>query len=197
MDFLARGRASATSARLPVASDATRSIENRSMKNLLALAGIGIGVFFTHAAGAQTITPQGGFTVSEGDTVKYGRQFIRMFGIEAPKKSQTCDDGKWNPGPLSKQALVDFIGGRPVTCYQVDYDKQLNRAVARCYAGNDDLQEKMVLAGWAWALKQSSDRYAEQEREAIAAKAGVHGHRCMPPWEWRARQRVVKGNSKS
>lgn len=167
------------------------------MKNPLALAGIGIGVMLAHAAGAQTITPQGGFTVSEGDTVKYSRQFIRMFGIEAPRKNQTCDDGKWNPGPLSKQALVDLIGGRPVTCYQVEYDKQLNRAVARCYAGNDDLQEKMVLAGWAWALKQPSDRYAEQEREAIAAKAGVHGHRCMPPWEWRAKQRVVKGNSKS
>ena len=92
-----------------------------------------------------------GFSVSDGDTVKFGKQPIRLFGIDAPEKLQPCDDGKWFPGPLATKALIAFIAGRPVSCRQVDYDRKNNRPVAQCYAGDDDLQEQMVLAGWAWA----------------------------------------------
>ena len=63
---------------------------------------------------------------------------------------QTCDEGQWQPGPLAKKSLEDFIAGRPVTC--------------------------------------KHDRYAPEEREAAAARAGVHRHRCVPPWEWWAQQ---------
>jgi endonuclease YncB( thermonuclease family) len=62
-----------------------------------------------------------GFAVSDGDTVRFGRQRIRLFGIDAPEKAQPCDDGQWYPGPLATKALVDFIAGRPVSCHQVDY----------------------------------------------------------------------------
>jgi hypothetical protein len=27
----------------------------------------------------------------------------------------------------------------------------------------------------------------------MAGKLGVHGHRCVPPWEWRAQQRTRNG----
>jgi endonuclease YncB( thermonuclease family) len=40
------------------------------------------------------------FQVVDGDTVRFGSQFVRLFGIDAPKKEQTCDDGRWHPGPL-------------------------------------------------------------------------------------------------
>jgi endonuclease YncB( thermonuclease family) len=94
---------------------------------------------------------------------------------------------------LAKKALEDFIAGRPVTCKQVDYDARNNRPVAQCFAGEDDLQAMMVSAGWAWSFGRYSDRYAPEEREAINQKAGVHGHRCVPPWEWRAQQRAKTG----
>ena len=58
------------------------------------------------------------FQVVDGDTVKFGAQFVRLFGIDAPEKWQTCDEGQWQPGPLAKAALEKFIGGRPVTCKQ-------------------------------------------------------------------------------
>jgi len=141
-------------------------------------------------AGEPFLAGKPGFSVTDGDTVKYGKQAIRLFGIDAPEKEQTCDDGTWLPGPLAKQALIDFIGGRPVVCYQVDYDKRNKRPVGQCFAGDDDLQAMMVAAGWAWAFTQFSDRYGQEERDAIARKAGVHAHRCMPPWDWRARQRA-------
>ena len=59
--------------------------------------------------------------------MKFGRQRVRLFGIDAPEKLQPCDDGKWYPGPLATKALVDFIAGRPVSCHQVDYDWKNSR----------------------------------------------------------------------
>jgi endonuclease YncB( thermonuclease family) len=114
---------------------------------------------------------------------------VRMFGIDAPEKGQTCDEGKWHPGPLATAALVRFIAGRPVSCHQVDYDGKNDRPVALCFAGGDDLQALMVSAGWAWAYTHYSDRYVDAERRAAARGVGVHAHRCQPPWEWRARNR--------
>jgi endonuclease YncB( thermonuclease family) len=130
-----------------------------------------------------------GFAVSEGDTVKFGRQRVRMFGIDAPEQAQPCDDGNWYPGPLARKALIDFIAGRQVTCRQVDYDFKNSNPVALCFAGEDDLQALMVSAGWAWAYTAASDQYADAERRAAARGVGVHAHRCQRPWEWRAGSR--------
>ena len=54
-----------------------------------------------------------GFAVSDGDTVKFGKQRVRLFGIDAPEKLQPCDGGHWYPGPLATKALVAFIAGVP------------------------------------------------------------------------------------
>jgi hypothetical protein len=43
--------------------------------------------------------------------------------------------------------------------------------------------------GWAWSFGRYSERYAPEEREAVARNADVHGHRCIPRWEWRPQQR--------
>lgn len=134
------------------------------------------------------------FQVVDGDTVRFGSQVVRLFGIDAPKKGQTCDDGQWDPAPLAKRALEEFIAGRPVTCKQVELDARGNRPVAQCFAGDDDLQALMVSAGWAWSSGRYSDRYAPEERDAAARKAGVHGHRCLPPLQWRAPQRDRSGD---
>ncbi len=133
------------------------------------------------------------FQVVDGNTVRFGPQVVRLFAIDAPARGQTCDDGQWQPGPLARKALEEFIAGRPVTCKQVDVDARSNRPVAQCFAGDDDLQAMMVAAGWAWAFGPYRDRYAPEEREAAVRKAGVHGHRCVPPSEWRAQQRDRHG----
>src|SRR3981081_3815091 len=49
-----------------------------------------------------------GFAVSDGDTVKFGRQRVRLFGIDAPEKGQPCDDGHWYPGPLATKGSHRF-----------------------------------------------------------------------------------------
>jgi endonuclease YncB( thermonuclease family) len=47
-----------------------------------------------------------GFGVSDGDTVKFGKQRVRLFGIDAPEKGQPCDDGHWYPGPLAGECAM-------------------------------------------------------------------------------------------
>ena len=154
---------------------------------------------FAFSANAQTdndaIRPSAKprFQVVDGHTVKFGPQLVKMFGIDAPEKGQTCDDGQWQPGPLAKKALENFIAGRPVSCKQVDHDGRNNPPVAQCFAGNDDLQALMVAAGWAWSFGRYSDRYAPEEAEARRGMVGVHAHRCVPPWEWRAQQKAKAG----
>ena len=71
------------------------------------------------------------FQVVDGDTVKFGSQLVRLLGIDAPDRGQTCDDGQWHPGPLAKKALEEFIAGRPVTCKQVDPDSTNGPPVAQ------------------------------------------------------------------
>ncbi len=132
------------------------------------------------------------FEVSDGDTVKFGSQLVRLFGIDAPEKAQTCDGGCWRPGPLAKKALEDLIAGRPVNCRQVDHDQRNKRSVARCYAGDDDFQAMMVSSGWAWAFVQYSSDYVQLEAEARTARLGVRAHNCVAACEWRARERGDK-----
>ena len=154
-----------------------------------------LGFALASTAGAQTdndtvrSSTRPRFQVIDGNTVKFGPQLVRLFGIDAPEKGQTCDNGKWFPGPLATKALIDFIAGRPVACQQVDDDAKNNRPVALCFAGGDDLQALMVSSGWAWAYTNYSDQYVDAERRAAAKGLGVHAHRCVPPWEWRAQRR--------
>ena len=150
-------------------------------KPWVSLALIAFSVALPLAAAAQTVT--------DGDTIKFGSTLVRLYGIDAPEKRQSCDDGAWWPGPLATRALIDFIAGRPVTCHQVDYDRRNNRPVSLCYAADDDLQAYMVSQGWAWAYLQYSHQYEDAERRAAARGVGVHAHRCEKPWDWRARDR--------
>lgn len=132
------------------------------------------------------------FQVVDGETVKFGPQFVRLMGIVAPEKGQTCDDGQWHPGPLAKKALEAFIAGRAVSCRQVDYDAARRRPIGQCHAGADDLQAMMVSAGWAWSSGSFGNLYEPEERDAAARGVGVHGHRCTRPSEGRTKQPVKR-----
>ncbi len=46
-----------------------------------------------------------GFAVSNGETVKFGRQRIRLFGIDAPEKAQPCDDGRTRPAGAAESPV--------------------------------------------------------------------------------------------
>ena len=152
------------------------------MLKCLALA-VALAFGFT-VANAETLS--GYARVVDGDTLKIGDDYVRLYGIDAPEKAQAC--GEWLPGPEAAAALSAFIAGREVACEKRDTDRY-GRTVATCMAGGDDLGALMVGAGWAWAFTRYSNTYEPRESEARAAGLGVHGKGCETPWVSRARQR--------
>lgn len=131
--------------------------------------------------------PAAAQTVTDGDTIKLNGAPVRLFGIDAPELKQDCPDG-WPAGRLAATHLQALIAGRAVACEPRDTDRY-GRTVAVCRAGGEDLGAIMVRDGYAWAFVRYSRDYVGQEERAKARVLGVHQHRCLPAWEWRAAQR--------
>ena len=129
-------------------------------------------------------------TVTDGDTLKLDGKVYRLWGVDAPETKQDCPDG-WPAGHLATTTLQAFVTGRQVVCEKKDTDRY-GRTVAICRAGGEDLGALMVRAGMAWAFVRYSSDYVDQEAKAKAAGIGLHGHDCVPAWEWRAQSRRDK-----
>ena len=135
-----------------------------------------------------SIAPAAAQTVVDADTLKIGDQLVRLYGIDVPDRQQSCDDGAWFPRPRAMAALVRYIGDRKVECFQVYTDQKTGQPVSLCYAGSDDLQAFMVGQGWAWVIRPDTLKYIDYERQAMALRRGVHGHKCERADRWRRRQ---------
>jgi endonuclease YncB( thermonuclease family) len=127
--------------------------------------------------------------VVDGDTLKFGHQRVRLYGIDAPELRQTCDGGTWAAGRLARDALVELIGGQPVTCLVVVPRDRYGRPASTCSTGKMDLAYAMAERGWAWAFTRYSEKYVNEEKRAAAQHLGLHSHVCAAAWEWRAERR--------
>jgi endonuclease YncB( thermonuclease family) len=125
-------------------------------------------------------------TVIDGDTIKVDGTIYRLWGIDAPEYRQFCDDG-FGAGGLAFDVLRELVRGKKVECEPKSSDRR-DATVAVCRANGLDLASMMVRAGWAWAFLKYSAHYLPQELRARSDRAGVHGHTCLPAWEWRARR---------
>lgn len=123
--------------------------------------------------------------VIDGDTLRQDGVTYRLAGIDAPEKRQTCADG-WPAGLAAAAHLREIVAVRAVTCEGRSTDRY-GRTVGICRAAGADVGAAMVQSGLAWAYRQYSLAYVDAERQAIADRAGVHGHQCQPAWEWRKR----------
>ena len=93
-------------------------------------------------------------------------------------------NGVFNPYSGAKTSIVVFrrpigrddVRTSKVWFYRVDSDGR-------------DLGADMVADGHAWAFVRYSRDYVEEEREAAAVRAGIHGHTCQPAWQWRSERR--------
>lgn len=157
---------------------------------ILAVAGVA-----SRPASAQSdeTTISGRASVSDGDTLRFGRMRVRLWGIDAPERTQLC--GAAAAGESSRAAMSRLAEGRPVVCSLRDVDRD-NRPVAVCTAGGRDLGAALVEQGWAWDFRRySHGAYARQESEARQARRGVHALSCELPWDWRARHRADAARS--
>lgn len=117
---------------------------------------------------------------------------VRLWGIDAPERKQTCQDARSRPYPCgerARQALESAALGRRVVCAVQDHDRH-RRPVARCSVQGADLGGFMVEAGYATDYRAfSGGAYARAERAARRERRGLWSGRFEPPSSWRARHR--------
>lgn len=134
----------------------------------------------------------------DADTIRIGKTAIRLDGVDAPERKQTCarnDDSEWPCGREAGQALERRIGGGTVECDRLNPDLMGLRGKCRIVGESEDLNRWVVRSGWAFAYVRFSTDYASDQARARKARRGIwSGRPPLPPWEWR-RQRTAAGRS--
>lgn len=125
--------------------------------------------------------------VSDGDTLKLNGTTIRLWGVDAPELSQTCENG-FLAGAFAAGVLRGLTDRGSVTCDPKDTDRY-GRTVAVCWVDGLDLGAEMVRQGMAWSFTRYSSAYALQEQYAKERGLGIHGAGCQKAWEYRAEKR--------
>ena len=125
--------------------------------------------------------------VLSGDTLMLGRETVRLHGIDAPEEGQYCENEYGRPfecGIQALDALQAMIGRSSVTCVG-DKRNEEGHLLAVCYAGDTNLNSRMVRTGWAVARPQEQPDYAGLERLARGERAGIWALKFQDPAEWR------------
>jgi endonuclease YncB( thermonuclease family) len=125
--------------------------------------------------------------VVDGDTLAFGDQKVRLSGIDAPEKRQTCQDRAgqaYRCGLSAAAALIGEIGSGAIRCDGSEYDRY-QRLIATCWKGGEDLNGWMVARGWAVAYRRYAKTYVGLEDQARSAKAGLWAGDFDMPWDWR------------
>lgn len=127
-------------------------------------------------------TLQGAVRVTDGDSLVLNGVRIRLEGVDAPELAQTCEENgvAYPCGRQAQAALAQLVDGRSVSCDSYGNDRY-GRLLARCMAGNVDINRAMVEAGWALAYGD----YDAQEAAARKAGRGLWRGDFTRPQEWR------------
>ena len=137
-----------------------------------------------------TAAIEGRASVTDGDTLIVGATRIRLHGIDAPEREQTCRDvasRDYRCGHAAAMALSDRIGQQTVSCEEREVDRY-GRIVAVCFAGSLELNRWLVQRGLAVAYRRYSRDYVAAEAEAKAARRGLWAGSFVQPEEWRRKE---------
>jgi endonuclease YncB( thermonuclease family) len=141
---------------------------------------------------AQTKTIEGRTRVIDGDTLKIGKSRIRLHGIDAPESKQRCKDKKlshWLCGQAATKALKEKIDGKVVQCLS-DKKDRYKRYIAICSVDGGNLNQWLVLNGWAVAYRKYSKDYIKVETIAKSRETGIWSGDFILPWKWRRGKRL-------
>jgi endonuclease YncB( thermonuclease family) len=135
----------------------------------------------------------GAATVIDGNTIEIGGERIRLFGIDAPEMAQICatrrKGNRFNCGVAAAERLRKLTERKTLACKGDARDEQ-GALLARCFVGRIDINEQMVINGWALAYRRESLDYIRAEQAARATDEGMWKARFVPPWEWREGKRL-------
>jgi endonuclease YncB( thermonuclease family) len=152
---------------------------------------LGLAVLVGYAAVAQATDLAGTSRVIDGDTISIADTRIRLWGIDAPEREQTCvgkNGDTYECGRDSAAVLSELTRGRRVECTERDFDRY-GRVVAVCRTENGELNMAMVRRGWAVDYtKYSGGRYQSDEQQARREQLGIWAGRFEMPWKWRHRR---------
>jgi endonuclease YncB( thermonuclease family) len=125
---------------------------------------------------------QGKPRIIDGATLEVAGRRFRLAGIAAPALAQVCHraDQEYACGKVPRAVLWNLIAGREVTCQPVADTgsgdagaKKTGARAATCRAGDTNLNESMVTAGWAVADPAGTTPYDPLEESAKAARRGL------------------------
>lgn len=122
------------------------------------------------AAPAVLHAPAHGVAVVSGDTLRIEGHVVRLHGISAPERGQSCRAGL-DCGTASAAALAGLIRGRALDC-RLHGSDPMGRPYADCSTDGADLGRAQVAAGWARAERRSG-ALAVLEQDARARRLGV------------------------
>jgi endonuclease YncB( thermonuclease family) len=126
-----------------------------------------------------------------GDTLRIGQQTVRLDGVEAPDRDQTCaraDNRRWRCGEAAQAALSRLVSGRQVSCDPAG-KHDAGHIRASCTVASNDLAATLVEGGHVLAEAGMMARYRAAQAKAQQAKTGLWSGPGAPerPAEWRTR----------
>lgn len=134
-----------------------------------------------------------GVRVVDGDTLDVKGRKIRLHGIDAPERAQTCRNAAGHVvrcGDAATKTLERLVRAGRLACRTIETDRY-GRDVARCRAGGTDVGEALVEAGLARAYTRYSPDYADEEAAAKRARRGMWAGEAVAPWDWRRGERLA------
>ena len=128
----------------------------------------------------------GNVTVTDGDTIRMGEERIRFSGIDAPELKQMCtyQSIEFQCGEFSKTLLIQKIANQEVTCIREGKD-QYGRTLAECFVGEESLSSYLVQEGYAFAYRQYSKQFIQDEEYAQSRQNGMWAMEFEFPWDFR------------
>ncbi len=126
--------------------------------------------------------------VLTGDTIRISGQKIRLSGIEAPERAQTCETSKqkkWKCGVAAAAALAKLIRRREITCYFGSAARDDVRT-GTCQVRDKDIAAQLVREGYVFAKPGWFAAYGSLERQARQTKTGIWQGTPQRPDEFRA-----------
>jgi len=128
----------------------------------------------------------------DGDTLHAGTQRIRLIGIDAPEKDQTCRDARGQAyacGAAAAERLAALVAQGKVACAGQGHDRY-GRTLAVCSAGGvADIGGALVREGYAVSFMDRNGRYAAAEAAARDEGRGLWRGAFERPADWRRRNR--------
>ncbi|MDU8945090.1 thermonuclease family protein [Ovoidimarina sediminis] len=134
----------------------------------------------------------GDVAVIDADTIRVNGVTIRLHGIDAPERDQTCrlDGRDWACGRWATDAARAAFEGARASCTPLSTDRH-GRTVARCRVNGDDMADRIVRMGLAEAYLRYSRDYVDAEKEAALARRGIFASDFAAPEDHRAAARAA------